>query len=101
MCPGASVELYCQTSSPVLIWNVLGAELDFTVKDTIGASESIDGIVAELTGRSGGTQSRLWFTMPSIESHNVSCYDGLGSEVSCQINRIGQLSPCMKCIYVL
>ena len=91
MCPGATVELHCQTSGSVLIWFVLGAQLDFTIKDTIGASEFSNGIVAELTGRNGGTQSRLWFTMnPSIQSHNVSCFDGLDSEVLCQINQIGQ-----------
>ena len=103
VCPGATVELYCQTSGSVLIWFVLGAQLDFTIKDAVGASEFSDGIVAELTGRSGGTQSRLRFTMnQSIQSHNVSCFDGFDSEFQCQINRIGQFAVTqIMCDYFL
>ena len=90
MCPNASVELYCHTTVPVLIWNVLEVELDFTVNDAIGTIESFDGFTAELINRDGGTQSKLTFTMNVlIETYIVSCYDALGSVATCQINQPG------------
>ena len=91
VCPNASVELYCRTTVPVLIWNVLEVELDFTVKDAIGTIESFDGFTAELISRDGGTQSKLTFTMNAlIEAYVINCHDALGSSVAtCQINQPG------------
>ena len=93
VCPNASVELYCRTTVPVLIWNVLEVELDFTVKDAIGTIESFAGFTAELIGRDGGTQSKLTFKMNAlIETYVVNCNDALGSVATCQINQPGMYS---------
>ena len=92
LCPDAKVELYCQTSGQILIWNVAGFEFDFHVKDSVGATESFGGFTAELTGRNGGTQSRLQFRMEtSLNGTVAECLDALGSITSCLVQLTGVL----------
>lgn len=86
VCPNGTVELSCHTTGQVLIWNLMGIELDFSSKDSIGASESLHGITAELVGRNNGIQSKLVFRMTSfIKNNTVDCYDVFGSVASCHI----------------
>lgn len=86
VCPNATVELSCHVTGKVLIWNLMGIELDFSSKDSIGASESFHGITAELVSRNNGTQSKLMFKMTLfIKNNTVYCYDVFGSVASCHI----------------